>query len=492
MKQIPFGEWLPDLPSYANPGATVANNVIPLGISYGQFLGQTVYSNALDARCQGAISTKDASGNTVNFAGNASKLYKSAAAVYSDVSLAGGYTTNPEENWHFTRFGDRLIATNFAENPQSFTLSSSANFANLTTAIKARYCATIRDFLVLGNTYDAVDGNVPHRVRWSAIGDPTDFTVSASTQSDFDDRNPSYGHVRQIIGGESGVVFQERAICRMTYVGSPVIWQFDEVEIGKGTQASYAAIKVGNIIPYLGIDGFYVFDGSQSVAIGSNKVDRTFFSELDASYLSRIYAVADFDRQIVYWLYPATGHSSGNGNKILAYNYSPNASMRWASASDLNLEFMYASISEGYTLDSLDSLSGSLDALPFSLDSRVYKGENYLLSGFDSNHKQVNFDGSAMTAMLETQEVQLFPSKRSYISRIRPLVDGSGTVTAQMGTRNLQSESVTYGSSASVGANGDCPVRSNARYQRVRVNISGGFTHAQGVEVVEASSAGSR
>jgi hypothetical protein len=29
--KIPFGEWLPDLPDYQNPGVTVAKNVIPAG-----------------------------------------------------------------------------------------------------------------------------------------------------------------------------------------------------------------------------------------------------------------------------------------------------------------------------------------------------------------------------------------------------------------------------------------------------------------------------
>ncbi len=106
MQDIMVGEWLPDLPDYQNPGALTAKNVLPLGASYGPFPSQVVYSNALDARCQGAVSTRDSAGNTVNFAADATKLYKMTTASYADVSKVGGYTTNAEEDWFFTRFNN--------------------------------------------------------------------------------------------------------------------------------------------------------------------------------------------------------------------------------------------------------------------------------------------------------------------------------------------------------------------------------------------------
>jgi hypothetical protein len=493
MMRIEFGEYLPDLPALNNPGLVQAKNVIPGGKSYLEFPSQVVYSNALTARCQGAVSTKDRDGNSVNFAGDATKLYKSTTATYADVSLVGGYTTSTEENWHFTRFGDRLIATNFADYPQTFTLASSSNFANLTTDLKARYCATIKSFLVFGNTFDASDGNVPHRVRWSALDDPTDFTVSPTTQSDYQDLNAEYGWVRQVVGGEYGVIFQERAISRMDYVGSPVIWNIEPVELGRGTQSPYSVVKVGNIIFYLGLDGFYAFDGNTSTPIGENRINRTFFSEVDLSYLPRVYGTADLDKQIIYWAYPASGNTSGRANKILCYNYSPNATKRWSYIDNLDLEFLYTSLSEGYTLDGLDSLGYNLDTLPYSLDSRVWTGENFILSGFNSDHKQVNFTGTALTALLETGDIQLTPGQRTNLLRARPLVEGtSATATLNVGTRNNLTESVTYGNTLSVDSIGEFQMRSNSRYHRARLNVSGGFDHASGVEVLELEAAGNR
>lgn len=493
-RRIEFGEWLPDLPAFNNPGSTVAKNVIPSGASYQSFATPVVYSNALSERCQGAMGTRDSDGNSVNFAGTASKIYRLADSTYSDVSKTGGYTTDAEESWFWARFNNRLIATNFNDPIQTFTVNTDTKFVDLSSdAPKARYITTIRDFVIVGNTFDSSDGNVPNRVRWPGIGDPTAWTVSATTQADYQDLDVSKGWVKQVVGGEYGVIFQESCISRMIYVGSPVIWQFDEVEASRGTLASGSVIKVGNLIFYLGLDGFYVFDGNQSIPIGANKVDKTFFADLDVNYFNRILAISDPTKQIIYWGYPGSGNTNGRINKILCYNFSPSATKRWTLIDGIDLEILFRSLAVGFTLDDLDTISSSIDALPFSLDSRVWTGNSILFSGFDPNHKQVNFTGSAMSATIETPEFQVFDGSRAEINLVRPLIDGlTSTTTVQVGTRNIMSESVTYGTSAALNSNGDCEVRSEARYHRVRVNIANDFDQAEGIEIVEAAQTGIR
>jgi hypothetical protein len=490
--RLPLGEYLPDLPDFGNPGVTEAKNVLPSGSSYEPFPSTTIYSNALGARCQGAAYGKDANGNTFNFAGDVSKLYRLNAQAWSDISKVGGYATPVDGRWFYSNYMTRMLATNFADPIQTFTMGTSSAFSDLSaSAPKARYITALRDFIVVGNTFDSFDGNVPNRVRWSAIGDPTSWTVSASTQADYQELNSAKGWVQGVFGGEYGVVFQERAISRMTYVGSPAIFQFDEVENGRGLIAPGGAVQVGNFIAYLGIDGFYIFDGTQSVSIGENKVNKTFFNDLDSGYMDRISSTVDLDKQVIYWAYPGSSNTGGRANKILAYNYSQGATKRWSYA-EVETEIIYVSLSEGYTLDSLDSLSGSIDALTIYLDSRFYTGDNYILSAFDSSHRLVTFTGSAMTATIETTESELFDGNRAFVSLLRPLVDGSGTVTVNIGTRNQLSESVTWGSAISLDASGEAQCRSQARYHRARLNISGGFNHAQGIEVLKASKAGVR
>lgn len=490
---IMFGEYLPDIPDFKNPGLTEAKNVMPYGESYLPFPSLSVYSsNALSARCQGMVYGKDADGNTFNFAGDETKLYRLSGAAYSDVSKVGGYSTANDGMWYFSTYGQRMLATNFNDAIQNFTMGTSSAFADLAaSAPKARYITALNDFIVAGNTFDSVEGNVPHRVRWCGIGDPTSWTVSPTTQADYQDLDSSKGWVQQVVGGEFGVIFQERAISRMSYVGSPLVFQFNEVESKRGLFAPGSAIKVGNFVAYIGPDGFYIFDGNQSIPIGENKINKTFFDEVDLSYIDRITADVDVNKQIIRWAYAASGNTGGRSNKIIMFNYAPNAKKRWSYA-EVDIDVLGTSLSEGYTIDSLDSLSGSIDALQFSLDSRVYTGNNYISSAINSDHKLANFTGTAQTAMIETGEMQISDGGRTLLTLLRPLIDGTGTVTVQIGTRNNLSDSVTWSSAISANSINEFPTRSNARYHRFRVNIASGFNHAQGIQLLKAAYAGRR
>jgi hypothetical protein len=489
---LTFGEYLPDLPPFENPGLITAKNVIPRNTSYAQFLDLVENYGALTARCQGGFAARDTDGTTFNFAGDATKLYSLASSAWDDVSGAT-YSTGSDQRWFYTQYGRRVIATNFANNMQSYVMGTSTDFADLGgSPPKARYLDTVKDFVMIGNVNDTVDGAVPNRVQWCALGDPTDWTPDEATQSDYQDLDAAKGWVTQVVGGEYATIFQERAITRATYSGSPLIFTFDEVETGRGTQAPGSVVKVGGYIFYLGQEGFYLFNGQASEPIGSGKVDKTFFADLDQNYYDRLSSVADPINKLIFWAYPGSGNTGGRCNKILMFNYSPNASKRWATA-EVDTEVLFNSLAQGYTLDGLDSVNSSLDALPYSLDSRLYTGNQSVLSAFSSNHKLAAFTGSALAARLETGEAQLVPGKRSQIAKVKPYVDGtSATTTVTMGTRNKRSEAISYGSALSLNSSGEAPMRANAFYHSLRLDIAGGFDYAQGVELTMANQTGAR
>src|SRR3990167_8352551 len=323
---ILFNEWLPDLPALNNPGCTVAKNVLPSGISYKKVLAAAAYSDALDARARGAVGVRQSEGTAHNFAGNASKLYKLSSGAWDNVSIVGGYSTGATEKWFFTQWGEVVLATNFSNVIQSYTLGSSTDFANLGgSPPQARYTGVVKDFLVVANTYDGVDGNVPHRVRWAGQGSITNWTVSSTTLADYQNLDNSVGWIKQFVGGEYGVIFQEQAISRMTFEGAPTVFRFDQVETGRGTRAPGSVVKFGNLIAYLGLDGFYVFDGNQSINIGANKIDKFFYDSFDDSYYERIASAHDAKNQLIYWIFPNQSATSGRPNQILVFNYSPTA-----------------------------------------------------------------------------------------------------------------------------------------------------------------------
>ena len=102
----------------------------------------------------------------------------------------------------------------------------------------------------------------------------------------------------------------------------------------------------------------------------------------------------------------------------------------------------------------------------------------------NTDHKLAYFTGTGLTATLETAEFQPMAGRRSFVNLVRPIFEGSGsTVTIQLTGRNVGTGSVSFSSAVSLNASGNAPVRQDARYHRARINISGGFDHAQGIDV---------
>lgn len=482
---VPFPPWRPDLPALGKY-SQIALNLVPHKSSYKPFPSLAAYSTALTGRCRGAFAAQDKDGNARIFSGDATKLYEVVDTTQTDRSKVGGYTITADEDWQFAKLNEQIIAVSIDAVTQALTMGSSA-FADLITSTlkpKARCIDVVRPgFVVLGNT-DEGGTRFSNRVRWSAIGDATNFDQSAVTQSDAQDVEG--GWVQAVVGGEFGLVFTERFLHRMSYVGSPNIFQFDEIARNAGLYGRRALVKHNHRVYYLSDDGFQVTDGSTVVPIGVNKVDEFFLSDLDHAYRDRISCAIDPDNHLIVWAY-TTDETSGDGipDKMMAYNYSTG---EWSQI-DVDVEVLLSALTIGYTLDSLDSISPSIDDLAFSLDSRVWTGGASIFGAFNNQHKLGFFNGSAMTATIDTSEMQFTPMRKSLVKRVRPLVDQPGSVTITPMTRDRQQDSVTTGSAVSVNSNGFATVLKKARYHRHRAEITGGFTDAQGLDI-EAVQAG--
>ena len=224
---------------------------------------------------------------------------------------------------------------------------------------------------------------------------------------------------------------------------------------------------------------------SESIPIGADKIDKTFFQDLHTSYTDRIRAAVDPINNLIIWAYPSTA-MNGELDKQVIYNWKNN---KW-SESDYNVSHITQTISLGYTLEGLDAITTNLDALPLSLDSRAWQGGEISLAAFDKDWKFSYFTGATKAATVETAEFQPVEGQQSHLSRIRALTDS--TVTAQIGTRNAQSDSVTWSATYSAETNGDIPTREKSRYHRIRLVTSGDYDDIQGAEIMKAMPAGGR
>ena len=487
MTIIKFGEYQPDGAPVANGAAlAVANNIYPRATGeYGPINALAAYTGAIGSRAMGAITVTDSTFAASNFAGDTSALYKISDATWGNIThSAGPYTTGTTGRWEFAQYGNRVIATNYADAVQTYLLGSSVVCADITAAPKAKAIGNIGNFIVLGNIVDPTDGAKPTRVHWSAVDGPTDWppaggSTAQAVQSDFQDLPTGTGVQRIIgaVGGADGTVFLETAIYRVQIEGPPTFLGFYEVERARGTPAPGSVVHIGNLAFYLGNDGFYIYDGARSAPIGAGKVDKTFFADLNQDYYDRISGIADPINNLVVWAYPSGQSTAGTPDKLILYNWT---SGRWSTAG-LSCEILARLATSGYTLEQLDTF-GTLDALAAGLDSRVWSGGQQFLAAFDTDHKAAQFTGAALAATIETNEIT-GDGNMVYVAGIRPIVD-TDSVTVAVGHRRRQSSAVSYTTATAIGDDDACPQHIEARMVRARVNIATAstWTKAVGVE----------
>ena len=444
-----------------------------------------------------------------------------ASAVATGTVIAVGYSTI--DKWNFIQFGNTILSANNENKIQSFTLGTSSYFGDVSpNAPVAKYITAVRDFVVSANIGT---GTYPSRVQWSDINDETDWISGATSQSDYQDL-PDGGNIQNITGGEFGLVLLERAIVRMSYSGSPFFFQFDTIARGIGCIEGNSVTQYANITYFLGDDGFYSCDGSTITPIGTQKVDKWFYSNANPALFAKMSASVDPVRKIVVWNFI----NIFGGNSLLIYNWQIN---KWSYA-ETDVDYIANTASAGTTLEGLDSnynvtagsfvvgksytitavgstnfvtigaaeskigvkftatgigsgtgtavdleasraagramdnTDGSVN-LTSSLDSGLWAGGKLLFAGVRDD-KIITFTGANATAQIETGDIG--SESTSVVTLARPIVD-NGSASVAIASRMLLNETPELGDYTPASSENRVSLRSSGKYHRLSVIPTG-------------------
>lgn len=483
-ERVALGKWRPDQPTLGAPGLYGAKNTLPRGIGYGPMpsLSRLASYGSLGARVRGAMHLTDYDGAVHNFAGDATNLEKIEAGSWADVSQAGNYTLGANSRWEFAAFTSQavgrlpmVIATCYDEAVQEYTVGLSTLFADLSAAAPhARHCAVIGQQLHLGYTSDPVDGKVSNRAWWSVLGNaaswPTPGSDAAvSAQSDTNELFGDGGEITAIIGGsEYGVYFQERAVWRADYVGGDVMYAFRRMESQRGLMVPGLAVAFGRNILYFADDGWYVFDGVGSRAVGKDVCDDWFRRDFQFEFRSRVSTMVDPDAPIIHIGYTGVGHQNGVPNHVLHYNYLRD-SFSW---SEIEHDYLCSVVNPGPSMSMDRSPSPVPDELADSWDD--VQTATRVAGAFDSGHYLATLSGSALAAEFETGDFELAPGRRSNLQSVRPIVTG-GTATVAVAGTATRAEVPSFGSSVALDSTGKANMRKGARYHRLKLGVGSGW-----------------
>lgn len=552
---IPVAEWKPDMPDLS-AATSIANNVVPAtSESYGPFNSVAAYSsNVLDGPCIGATASQAPDLTIQIFAGTTDKLYEITGSTNAWVDVSGSaYTTAPGDNWYFHQFAGEVIATNYAQTPQLFTPGVSTVFGPLMTAPawaqstlyntlgvqrlangnrytlvgtgtsassgtgpsttvagiadgtavwdyqsgpppNARYLATPKNFLMLGNTSDPIGGLGPQRVWWSINGDATSFPAPGSNaaiqgMSDFNDFRGDLGQITGLVDSlayADAAIFFRHAVWRGLFVGPPDVFDFFPAENVRGCPCPNSIVPLGSLVYYRGEDGFYSFDGNTSTPIGADKFDRWFLANVNQAYPQNVIGAPDVVNRAIVWIFPSLYSGDGTPDTGLIYRWDIQRAAMITFGPGV-VAWVMRLLSLGVTLDGFAALGfNDLDTIPASLDSSAWIGGALQLGAVDGAGHLAFFNGPVMAAQVGTNTVQLTPGRRSFVQSARPLVQITAGVPsiAVAGRVNLYDPEV-FGTAVPPDVSGECPQRVDARYHDAMVTIPAGsaWTHIGGVEL---------
>lgn len=465
-QRIQFTEWLPDQPAIGQ-GLQDAKNVVPVLAGYAPFPSSSNFSNAASENLNSVFVGKI--GDTIQlFGGGNTKLFKfdSTNLNMTDVSKTGGYGGNTR--WSFTQFGDVVICANNNAKLQTWTVGVSTAFADLAAAAPvAKYVTVVRDFVVAANLTAGAD---PNKVQWSNINDETNWTSGAASQSDYQIIADG-GNITGLSGGEFGLILLERAIYRMSYIGSPLFFQFDAISRNLGCIEGGSVTQYAGITYFLSDDGFYSCDGKQITPIGAEKVDKYFYNNFDIKKSDTMSATVDPVRKLVLWNYPTVA----GGRAIIIYNWQL---QKW-SRLETDVNYVGSVSTVGTSLEGIGTLYTNIETVPASFDDRIWAGGKFVLGGVTGG-KIITFTGSNLTANIVLSDIE--NGYNSIATLARPIIDnGAGSVS--VASRRTLSDNIVFSTPVSAGEGGRCSLRNAGRWHRFSITPTGNWTTAIAIDV---------
>lgn len=448
---LPMPPFLPDQ-SAISGGLSVCENVYPKVDGYSPIAGFTGFTDALPAAFKGGASFIANDGTSSLLVGTATGLVRysggSWTALLSSMTVPG--------QWRFCQFGNYAIAVNGVETKVVDLGTQTAS--TLTGAPAGIAVCVVGDYVLIAQG----SGEILN-VYNSAFNDHTGWTPGVNGSQ----IQPMLtgGEVMGLAGGEYGVILQRQRLVRVSRTGNDIApFQYDEITPNVGCASKASVIAIGRTVFFLSDSGFMALeDGQQIKPIGSEKVNRTFNSEVPRDDWERLYVAHDPQSKIVAWCVP------GNPGKLWIYNYELD---RW-STGKLNMDGIFSGFTASTDLETLAVTYTNLDAMTISLDDPRWAGGNPRLYCVQSGAVGTFFGDNLATTITYSFN-EFVPGRVTRMRAVRPMGDAAGGVTVKIDARARLGDTEDNTASADLRTSGIVPLRCSGRYLKTTFQVAAG------------------
>ena len=428
-------------------------------------------------------------GNNTLVIGTLNKLYRYNGATVTNITKTSDATNySNSERWQSEQLGTALMFNNGSETPQ-YMYPANSRMADLPawpSSATTKCLKPFRSFLVMTG-YETSSTDNPYTVRWSDAYDPTgvplDYDITSTTN--LAGENVLSGAngvlIDQLTLNSSHMIYAERGVFAMDYVGAPFVFNFREVFNDDGIINRGAVASFFNKHLVVGHNDIYIHDGSQKQSVVDKRVRRTFFNDLNDARSVFCHTVED--RSEIWICYSDSDAVNPlSANRALVYNWAQNA----FTFTDLpNIRALTISDKidpTGGWDDVTDTWSNSSEYWSTSSVSGLAEDLNLFSAGYsDSKILQMcnthGAAGSTINAFIEATKIDLdqvlgkATNNIKQIKGIMPQIDGQGVVNVSVGVSNSPQDGVTWQSTTGYNIETDhkIDVRSSGRYFALRI-----------------------
>lgn len=245
-------------------------------------------------------------------------IHAGLSAVYADdgvtrTDITGTAPTGAIDNrWTGGTLGGVFVLNNGVDQPMYWGGDTATNLATLTGWTSTVRCQVMRPFKNFLIALDITKGTTryPHMVKWS------DIAVPGAIPASWDETNPALDAGETDLAetpdlmvdclplGDVNIIYKERSMYAMTYIGAPYIWRFQRIPGESGMLARGCAVNtpLGHVVLSAGDVVLNTGTGIQSIANGAV---RTFiFRNINATYYKRAFVTANPQRNEVWICFP--------------------------------------------------------------------------------------------------------------------------------------------------------------------------------------------
>lgn len=246
------------------------------------------------------------------------QVFADDGTARTEITPGSPFTGAIDDRWSGGSLNGVLVLNNGVDEPQFWGGNVANNLATLTGWDSNWRCAAMRPFknYLVALDVTKTGARFPHMVKWSHAADPGAIPTSwdeadpAKDAGEIDLAETSDLLVDCLPMGDVNVIYKERSMYAMQFIGQPLIWRFSRLpgDVGMLARGCAVATPLGHVVLAAGDLILHSGQGPRSLLTG--RMRRWLMANIDSANYRRSFVVANAGKNEAWACFPAVGEEA--------------------------------------------------------------------------------------------------------------------------------------------------------------------------------------